>query len=566
MDTAATVPPGFPFEPTSRRRTVAPVGAVVEHELVEGVLRWTVRNGGCEAIRVDRAEVRLDRPGGVRPRRALHHGWQSWSACGGASVGEHADPSLEAGAGSYVRAMFHAEPSPAAPGTVRSELVTVVADDDGAVCLGFDGGDRHDGTFRIDGNGVTVEAWLGGAVLAPGERRQLHDVAVFPGDPEGGLDRWARWAGERSGARVDAPFQVGWCSWYQYFHDVTEADVRANLARAGDWPFDVFQLDDGYQAAIGDWLLRAPTFPAPLERLAADVADAGFVPGLWLAPFLASPSSRLAAEHPGWLVERSPGRRLVGMVNDGWGGEQHVLDTTHPDVLAHLEALASTLVAMGWRYLKLDFTYAPSFDGRWHDPAQTPAQRVRAGFDAIRRGAGEDVFVLGCGAPLGPCIGAVDGMRIGPDVAPRWAPAPGRPYLDTAPATRNAWRNTLARSFQHRRLWLNDPDCLLLRTEGTDLDAAQVEAWALAVGASGGMALVSDDLSLLGPPARRLLDEVLAIGRAADAAARPPSCPDLLDRWTPARLSGAVGELTGDPEAGTATFTPSSSAGPGARA
>ena len=60
--------------------------------------------------------------------------------------------------------------------------------------------------------------------------------------------------------------------------------------------------------------------------------------------------------------------------------------------------------------------------------ASTPIRRappisVRAGFEAVRRGAGDDTFLLGCGAPLGPTIGVVDGMRIGPDVAPWWGAA-----------------------------------------------------------------------------------------------------------------------------------------------
>jgi alpha-galactosidase len=77
----------------------------------------------------------------------------------------------------------------------------------------------------------------------------------------------------------------------------------------------------------------------------------------------------------------------------------------------------------------------------------------------------------------------------------------------------------MARQFMHRRLWLNDPDCLMLRTTETELSPRQVQAWARAVGESGGMALVSDDLSLLGPESRQLLDEVIEAGRAADAAA-----------------------------------------------
>ena len=80
----------------------------------------------------------------------------------------------------------------------------------------------------------------------------------------------------------------------------------------------------------------------------------------------------------------------------------------------------------------------------------------------------------------------------------------------------------------HRRLWLNDPDCLMLRTEGTGLSPAAARTWAHTVGLSGGMALVSDDLALLGADARALLDETVALGRATDADARAgggPRCP-----------------------------------------
>jgi alpha-galactosidase len=158
------------------------------------------------------------------------------------------------------------------------------------------------------------------------------------------------------------------------------------------------------------------------------------------------------------------------------------------------------------------------------DPTRTPAQRVRAGMEAVRRGAGDDVFILGCGLPIAQGIGVVDGMRIGPDVAPFWDPPPqvweGTLYAAVAPSTSNALRHTVARQFMHRRLWLNDPDCLMLRRSATQLTPDQIERWALAVGASGGMALVSDDLSLLDGESRALLDRVLTMGRAADDRAR----------------------------------------------
>jgi alpha-galactosidase len=238
---------------------------------------------------------------------------------------------------------------------------------------------------------------------------------------------------------------------------------------------------------------------------------------------------------------------VIATVNESWGGATLVLDTSRDDVLEHLEQLARTLVAMGWCYLKLDYTYAPSFPGQWSDAGLTPAQRVRAGYDAIRRGAGDDTFVLGCGAPLGACIGVVDGMRVGPDVAPWWDP-PTRydAYVGSAPATQNAFRNTLARSFQHRRLWLNDPDCLMLRTTDTRLTRRHIETWTDVVARTGGMALLSDDLALLDASARRMLHDAIETGRAVDAQAitgAAPSCPDVVDHWLPTQLRSG-GETT----------------------
>jgi alpha-galactosidase len=242
-------------------------------------------------------------------------------------------------------------------------------------------------------------------------------------------------------------------------------------------------------------------------------------------------------------------------------GVMFALDTTNPAVVAHLEHVARSLVEAGFTYLKLDFTFAPSFDGVWQDRSRTPAQRVRAGYDAIRRGAGDDTFLLGCGAPLSHVVGVVDGNRIGPDVAPSWErPGDGLGipgYTDVEPSTLHAWIDTLSRSFMHRRLWLNDPDCLMLRTDETAMTPDAVETWARAVAVSGGMALVSDDLALLGPDSRALLDDVVQIGRQVDAAAvagAAPTCPDLLDAAVPTRLSAAGYDLVADVDTATSTL------------
>ena len=60
-------------------------------------------------------------------------------------------------------------------------------------------------------------------------------------------------------------------------------------------------------------------------------------------------------------------------------------------------------------------------------------------------------------------------MRIGADVAPFWdnwiSRGPNRRRHGVA--TEHALRNILTRAFMHRRLWLNDPDCLMVRATET---------------------------------------------------------------------------------------------------
>jgi alpha-galactosidase len=532
-------------------------------------LRWSLTNRGEVATGPRHVRLVFDVVDAPSELRMFRHGYQSWSPTGVATFGIDADPSVDERCFRFVRDAYLGDPERVAtPDELRSELVTVLDGGDGFTVLGFEAATRHDGTFRLrraaDGRiELVVEAYFGGALVAPRTTRELHTVVRRAGDDAGALlEAWADRAGRVGDARVDDPYQVGWCSWYHYFHDVTEEAVRSNLALADRWPFAVFQVDDGYQSQIGDWLTTDDTFPSGLEALAADIASAGYRPGLWLAPFLAAPASRVATDHPEWLVQLPDGSGpLPSWFNPPWGGVMWGLDTTNPEVRDHLASVAGALVAMGFTYLKLDFTMAPGLDGRFHDPGMTPAERVRVGYDAVRRGAGEDTFLLGCGAPIGPCIGVVNGMRIGADVAPSWAldRPPLVPSLgEIEPATLHAYRNTVTRAFQHRRLWSNDPDCLMLRSEETALSGEAARTWAHVVGVSGGMALVSDDLALVGPTGRALLDEVLAIGRIADDAARRGATArsaDLFDEDPPHRLSAAGFEVVTDPGAGTSVLT-----------
>jgi alpha-galactosidase len=336
-------------------------------------------------------------------------------------------------------------------------------------------------------------------------------------------------------ARVPSKVATGWCTWYYFFGKVQEQDLVTNLETVAqcreEMPLSVVQLDDGFEAEVGDWLAVNEKFPHGLAWLAECVRNAGLTPGLWLAPFILKSSSRTARDHADWLLHDERGRPVSSGYN--WGQFTQALDPTHPGTQDYVRRVINKAVhEWGFPYLKLDFLFAAALRGCRHDPETTRAQALRRGLDLIREAAGHQAFLLGCGCPLGPGIGVFDAMRIGPDVAPNW-----RPRLfnieslwrdeSGMDAARNAIQATLVRSALHGRWWHNDPDCLLVRDENTRLTGDEVRSLASVIGLSGGLVLSSDDLPRLPLARRRYLAALLpALGERAIPV-------DLLEREMP---------------------------------
>jgi alpha-galactosidase len=375
---------------------------------------------------------------GVESLRFLRHGWQSWSFTGARVLDDRGEPEFPSGP--WLRGMHHAVGSPPADrgGWHESDLVTAVgAAPSGPACLvGVLERGRTFGVIyaRRDGEAVLVEVELRfDAVLAAGGSRELETVRVALGvEASQLLEEYAEAHGRAAGARTAQPFLAGWCSWYHFFQHVTEEDVRRNLealaASREAIPVDVVQIDDGYQRAVGDWLEVNQKFPRGLPQLATEIRAAGFTPGIWTAPFCVVSESRLFEKRRDWLL-RSGGDLFRGLLHPDWAadGSVFVLDTSRAEVGEHLRGLFRALVEMGFSYLKLDFLYAAAMRAEACDPHATRAERLRRGLAAIRAGAGEEAFLLGCGCPLGAAVGLVDGMRVGPDVAPSWLPDPRGP-------------------------------------------------------------------------------------------------------------------------------------------
>jgi len=506
----------------------------------------------------------LWRDHGLSSFRFLKHGWQSWSACTVEDVDSAGDRRFPSG--SWLRGLHHAlgEPDPERSGWHESHTVSVASSSLGGPSL-LAGVLEQGSSFglvylRATRDGLRVEVELQAErVLDPGQGFALDPVRVaLDNDPGRMLERFATLWGRVAGARTQAPFQAGWCSWYHFFHHVSEEDLNRNLdalsARKGEIPVDVVQLDDGYQRAIGDWTECNDKFPSGLEAIAGRIRSHGFRAGLWTAPFCVVPESRLFAAHPEWLL-RDPGhdRFFRGLLHGDWStsGSVHVLDPSQGEVLRHVESLFAELNALGFDYLKLDFLYVVAMQARAQDPHFTPAERLRLALEAVRRGAGEAAFLLGCGCPMGPAVGIVDGMRISADVAPYWqargiggASGGEIPGIEaTTPSVANALPNIARRVWMHRRLWLNDPDCLMARSSDTDLLPEEVRTLASAIAVSGGMTILSDDVAALSSEDCDRVRRVQELAREVDSGSVHASArvDELLADGTLLRLSARSG-------------------------
>jgi alpha-galactosidase len=510
----------------------------VEARADRALWRLRLRNGGAEPLLVDAVGLgfRWRPPGGATAAgwRLLRQGFQSWSFAGGVALDDAGTPPFPSGP--WLRGFHHAHFAPPSDraGWHESDGALVASAPSGSACLAgvLESGRAFGTAFarrERDALRIEVEQRLE-RLLAPGAGCELEPVQIALGGDAGALlEAFADAHGAFARARRFAPFQAGWCSWYHFFHDVTEVAFLRNLealaAARGEVPIDLVQLDDGYQRAIGDWLETNEKFPTGLAALAHAVRDAGFTAGLWTAPFCVVPESRVHAAHTDWLLREAGGEGapLRGLHHGVWTREGwvYVLDPTHPAVAVHLEHVYRALVEMGFTYLKLDFLYSAALRATGRDPHATRAERLRRGLEAVRAGAGEHAFLLGCGCPLGPAVGLVDGMRIGPDTAPHWEPLPIAriPGIEpTVPAGRNALRNTLARAWMHRRLWLNDPDCLMTRSKESQLSRDEVRALAISIAVTGGMTILSDDVPGLAPDERALVRETIELAREVDEA------------------------------------------------
>ena len=340
--------------------------------------------------------------------------------------------------------------------------------------------EKHIFSVEKDVEGLTIS-----------EPYEMFDIVRFVGGYDEVFDKYFAAMSLPAKKRVDR--LTGYTSWYNYFQKIDENIILRDLkglSRARE-SVNIFQIDDGYEPFVGDWLdYNGRDFPNGMKTIADAVHREGYLAGIWLAPFnVQRGKSRILKEHPDWLIRNPDGKPQLGCV--AWGGA-YTLDIYNSEVREHLKKVFDTVLNdWGYDMVKLDFLYSQCRTPRNN---KTRGTIMCEAMDFLRECVG-DKIILGCGVPLGPAFGVVDACRISCDVDLSYG---GKFYNSMSinnelPSAQNAINNSMFRRHLNGRAFLNDPDVFFLRDHNLTFTWEQKLLLAKINNLFGCVLFVSDD-------------------------------------------------------------------------
>ncbi len=292
---------------------------------------------------------------------------------------------------------------------------------------------------------------------------ELFNIVSFSGCYDEVFDKYFAAYPLKNTGRID--HYAGYTSWYNYFQNITEdiiiRDLNGLSEKIGN-EANIFQIDDGYETKVGDWLDVDPVkFPKGMKYIADSVHAKGYKVGLWLAPYSAQFAAQIVKDHPEWLIKKPNGKNLIG--GFAWNGF-YVLDIELPEVRSYIKKVFD-VVFDDWGYdmVKLDFLYSQVISPRNN---KTRGQLMHEAMDFLRECC-RDKVILGCGVPLEPSWGKVDACRISCDVELSFK---DKYYTKITNqeiiSAKQALNNTIFRRHLNGRIFANDPDVFFLRDDG----------------------------------------------------------------------------------------------------
>ena len=330
---------------------------------------------------------------------------------------------------------------------------------------------------------------------------QVFDIVYFEGGYEEVFDNYF---GMWDMPETRGGMMSGYTSWYNYFQKIDENIILRDLDGLDPYQdqVSIYQIDDGYETYIGDWLDDNPSkFPHGMKYIADKIHDKGYKAGIWLAPFNCQKISRMAKEHPDWLIKDTNGKPMIGCI--AWGGA-YTFDIYNEEVREYLRKVFDVVLnEWGYDMVKLDFLYSQCIKPR-HGKSRG---EIMCDAMAFLRECVGDKLILGCGVPIGAAIGVVDACRISCDVDLTYK---GKFYSRIQVANemlnaRSAINNSIFRRHMNGRVWMNDPDVFFLRKDNLKFTDEQKYLLGRINNLCGNVLFVSDNAGDYDANAQKLL-------------------------------------------------------------
>ena len=330
----------------------------------------------------------------------------------------------------------------------------------------------------------------------------------------------------------DMPKLTGWNSWDYYLDKVTSEDVAENVAALKDMPFakelDYIVIDDGWQKGWGDWK-ENEKFSCGLSAVANNIREAGFIPGIWMAPLGVKEDTEVFALHPEWFCKNLDGELLFDM-------DLYYLDPTHPEAEAFILDCYRYQYESGYRLFKMDYVSPLLKVKRFYDKEATPYRVLSKLVSRVKECTGPDAVILGCSLP--PECGAdiAPSMRIGVDIHNYF---PHVVWIAQSLSWSWMYNNKITRidadfmvvrgeeTSNEPLIWpggerndflppprhlQTDQDCLRSHwMHGNQFTAIEAETWANLVAISGGNIFLSDRMSVLNDRGISIIRNAMAI-------------------------------------------------------
>ena len=247
-------------------------------------------------------------------------------------------------------------------------------------------------------------------------------------------------------------------------------------------PIQSVQIDDGY-CVHGDWLEANENWPGGLDRAAREIYQYGFKAGITISPFKVNENSDLFRKHPDWLVKGHKNRPIAQMYSPG--GNQYILDATHPGAQNYIRKVFRTLRKNGFTYYKtdhMDWGFRDTSMMKRANPRLTSLQIFRNIMAIIREEMGIGSFWLCNDSPFPSSIGYADGMRISNEGQLSW--------LDNSvPKIINEY---YLGHYYNNVFWQNDPGVISINEKNSILTNDEKMSLALWNGIMGGVISTAD--------------------------------------------------------------------------